>query len=123
MESVLTALGAWYEAQPPSAAPRIKLATTAEGWELRIGLLERRLDGGEVREVILATNSSLEGEATATYLQQLLAARPGVKVSRIVNLSDDLALALRAISVRIVAPSPGKNVVGMEVPNVVRDVV
>jgi recombination protein RecR len=50
---------------------------------LRIGHLERRLDGGEVREVILATNSSLEGEATATYLQQLLARRPEVKVSRL----------------------------------------
>jgi recombination protein RecR len=50
---------------------------------LRIGLLERRLDAGEVREVILATNSSLEGEATATYLQQLLAARPSVRVSRL----------------------------------------
>jgi S-DNA-T family DNA segregation ATPase FtsK/SpoIIIE len=47
----------------------------------------------------------------------------GVKVSRIVNLSDDLALALRAISIRIVAPIPGKNVVGIEVPNLERDVV
>jgi S-DNA-T family DNA segregation ATPase FtsK/SpoIIIE len=35
---------------------------------------------------------------------------PGVKVSRITNLSDDLALALRAMAVRIVAPIPGKNV-------------
>ena len=48
---------------------------------------------------------------------------PGVKVARIVNLSDDLALALRAMSVRIVAPIPGKNVVGVEVPNLDRDVV
>jgi S-DNA-T family DNA segregation ATPase FtsK/SpoIIIE len=48
---------------------------------------------------------------------------PGVKVSRIVNLSDDLALALRAIAVRIVAPIPGKSVVGVEVPNQSRDVV
>lgn len=48
---------------------------------------------------------------------------PGVKVSRIVNLSDDLALALRAMAVRIVAPIPGKNVVGVEVPNAQRDVV
>ena len=47
----------------------------------------------------------------------------GVKVARIVNLSDDLALALRAMSVRIVAPIPGKNVVGVEVPNLDRDVV
>lgn len=50
---------------------------------LRVDLLQRRLGGGEVREVILATNSSLEGEATATWLQQLLAAHGGVRVSRL----------------------------------------
>ncbi|MEO5800538.1 MAG: recombination mediator RecR [Gemmatimonadales bacterium] len=50
---------------------------------LRIDLLERRLAAGEVREVILATNSSLEGEATATYLQQILAGHAGVRVSRL----------------------------------------
>ena len=49
---------------------------------LRIDLLRRRLDAGEVREVILATNPSLEGEATATYLQQLLASSP-VRVTRL----------------------------------------
>jgi S-DNA-T family DNA segregation ATPase FtsK/SpoIIIE len=48
---------------------------------------------------------------------------PGIKVSRITNLADDLALALRALSVRIVAPLPGKNVVGVEVPNATREVV
>jgi S-DNA-T family DNA segregation ATPase FtsK/SpoIIIE len=48
---------------------------------------------------------------------------PGVKVSRIVNLADDLALALSAISIRIVAPIPGKAVVGIEVPNAVRETV
>lgn len=50
---------------------------------LRIGLLERRLASGGVGEVILATNSSLEGEATATYLQQVLAGHPGVRVTRL----------------------------------------
>ncbi|MGZ3605624.1 MAG: DNA translocase FtsK, partial [Thermodesulfobacteriota bacterium] len=48
---------------------------------------------------------------------------PGVKVSRIVNLADDLALALSALSIRIVAPIPGKSVVGIEVPNVNRETV
>ncbi len=42
---------------------------------------------------------------------------PGVKVNQIVNLADDLALALRAQRVRIVAPVPGKAAVGIEVPN------
>jgi S-DNA-T family DNA segregation ATPase FtsK/SpoIIIE len=44
----------------------------------------------------------------------------GVKVSKISNLSDDLALAMRALAVRIVAPIPGKAVVGIEIPNSVR---
>ncbi len=48
---------------------------------------------------------------------------PGVKVSRIVNLSDDLALAMKAGSVRIVAPLPGKAAVGIEVPNNTRETV
>jgi S-DNA-T family DNA segregation ATPase FtsK/SpoIIIE len=48
---------------------------------------------------------------------------PGTKVARIVNLADDLALALKAISLRIVAPLPGKSVVGIEVPNPDRETV
>ena len=42
---------------------------------------------------------------------------PGVKVNRIVSLADDLQMALRAVSVRILAPIPGKAVVGIEVSN------
>ena len=48
---------------------------------------------------------------------------PGVKVSKITNLSDDLALAMKAASVRIVAPLPGKAAVGIEVPNNTRETV
>ncbi|MBW2371932.1 MAG: DNA translocase FtsK 4TM domain-containing protein [Deltaproteobacteria bacterium] len=47
----------------------------------------------------------------------------GVKLNRIVGLTDDLALALRALSVRIIAPLPGKSVVGIEVANPEREVV
>ena len=43
--------------------------------------------------------------------------KPGTKVSKIVNLSDDLALSLAARSIRIEAPVPGKSVIGIEVPN------
>ena len=49
---------------------------------LRMGLLEAQVLGGGVREVVLATNPSLEGEATATYIQQVLAGH-GVRVSRL----------------------------------------
>ena len=47
----------------------------------------------------------------------------GIKINKVVNLTDDLALALRAASIRIVAPIPGKAVIGIEVPNAVREVV
>jgi S-DNA-T family DNA segregation ATPase FtsK/SpoIIIE len=47
----------------------------------------------------------------------------GIKVSQIVNLADDLSMALRAASVRIQAPVPGEAVVGIEVPNRKREMV
>ncbi len=46
---------------------------------------------------------------------------PGIKINRIVNLSDDLALALKATSIRIIAPIPGKAVIGIEIPNKERE--
>jgi len=48
---------------------------------------------------------------------------PGIKVSRIAGLSDDLSMALQAHSIRIVAPIPGKGVVGIELPNRDREMV
>ncbi len=48
---------------------------------------------------------------------------PGIKISQVANLSDDLAMALHALSVRIVAPLPGKGVIGVEVPNEKRETV
>ena len=47
----------------------------------------------------------------------------GTRVAKIVNLADDLAMALEAIRIRIVAPIPGKAVVGIEVPNRTRETV
>lgn len=52
-----------------------------------------------------------------TVTQYEVVPEPGVKVSRIVNLSDDLALALAAKQIRIEAPIPGKSAIGIEVPN------
>jgi S-DNA-T family DNA segregation ATPase FtsK/SpoIIIE len=48
---------------------------------------------------------------------------PGVKLSKIVNLQDNIALRLAASSVRIVAPIPGKHAVGIEIPNAKRNIV
>ena len=48
---------------------------------------------------------------------------PGVRVARIANLNDDLALALKAVAVRIQAPVPGTDTVGIEIPNETREMV
>ena len=48
---------------------------------------------------------------------------PGIKISRIVGLSDDLTMALKAISIRVVAPIPGKAAIGIEIPNMHRELV
>jgi S-DNA-T family DNA segregation ATPase FtsK/SpoIIIE len=48
---------------------------------------------------------------------------PGIKISKIAALADDLAMAMEAMRVRIVAPIPGKGVVGIEVPNRDRETV
>ncbi|MCE9637177.1 MAG: DNA translocase FtsK [Planctomycetes bacterium] len=68
----------------------------------------------------------IEGQVVAfqqgpvvTMLEVALA--PGTKVTRIHSLADDLAMALKAEAVRIVAPIPGKSTVGVEIPNPVRD--
>ena len=48
---------------------------------------------------------------------------PGVKISKVAGLADDLAMVMRAQSIRIVAPIPGKAVIGIEIPNPTREMV
>ncbi|MEA2050698.1 MAG: DNA translocase FtsK [Campylobacterota bacterium] len=64
----------------------------------------------------------IEGDVVRTYSGPIVTTfefrpAPNVKVSKILNLQDDLAMALKAQTIRIQAPIPGKDVVGIEVPN------
>ncbi len=79
--------------------------------------LEKKLEDFGVNGQVVAVTP---GPVITTFEY---APAPGVKINKIVNLSDDLALALRAISVRIVAPIPGKAAIGIEVPNADRETV
>ncbi len=74
-------------------------------------LLEKRLAEYGVTGKVKAV---LPGPVITRYE---LEPAPGVKVSRILALSDDLSLAMKATSIRILAPVPGKAVVGIEIPN------
>ena len=62
--------------------------------------------------------SRIGGRTTGPVVTQFeVVPAPGVKVNRIANLEADLALAMKARSIRIVAPIPGKGAVGVEIPN------
>lgn len=74
-------------------------------------ILEETLDNFNVRAKV--TDVSCGPSVTRYELEPA----PGVKVSRIVNLSDDLALKLATSGIRIEAPIPGKAAIGIEVPN------
>ena len=84
--------------------------------------MERELDAlGEVLIEKLRTfnvEGEIGGRTTGPVVTQYeVIPAPGVKVSKIANLDADLALAMKAQSIRIVAPVPGKGAVGVEIPN------
>ena len=110
----------------PYKLPPITLLDTVEKKELKVdkesiqanaSILEKKLKDygidGKVTEV-------RPGPVITMYEFE---PAPGIKVSRISNLADDLAMALSAVSIRIIAPIPGKAVVGIEIPNPTRQTV
>jgi len=82
-----------------------------------VKILEETLASFGVRAVVTQVN---RGPSITRFELQ---PAPGVKVSRIVNLTDDIALALAAEHIRVEAPIPGKAAIGIEVPNIERAVV
>lgn len=96
---------------------RKELEIQRESLEMNARLLEKKLADfgveGEVMEI-------LPGPVITMYEFK---PAPGIKISKVAGLSDDLALALRAPSIRIVAPIPGKAAIGIEIPNNKREIV
>lgn len=123
----LSAPGVLAEAGPeeePAAAdhplPGIDLLAPPEPRNLQD--MKAELDRlGEVLVETLGTfniRSEIGGRTTGPAVTQFeVVPAAGIKVSRIANLDADLALAMKATSVRIVAPIPGKGAVGVEIPN------
>ncbi len=93
--------------------------TTADDENLRMKsrLLEKKLEDFGVQGKVAAV---IPGPVVTTFEYEPAS---GVKINKVANLSDDLALTLRAISIRIVAPIPGKAAIGIEIPNAVREIV
>ncbi len=98
---------------PPTEKPGIDKATL----EANSLLLQRKLKDFGIEGEVLAVRP---GPVITVYEFR---PAPGVMVRRIVGVADDLAMALSAMSIRILAPIPGESVVGIEVPNTRRETV
>jgi DNA segregation ATPase FtsK/SpoIIIE, S-DNA-T family len=116
------------DASPPQARPWILppielLSARVEGAAGRpdhatnIGIIEDKLRSFGIPAMVIGTNTG------PVVTQYEVRPEPHVKLSRIEGLADDLAMALAARTIRIEAPIPGKDVVGIEVPNVKSEVV
>jgi len=92
-------------------------AANEENLRMMSKQLEKKLEDFNVKGAVVTV---LPGPVITTFEYK---PAPGVKINKIVGLSDDLALALRALSIRIVAPIPGKAVIGVEIPNPNSDMV
>lgn len=87
----------------------------SENLQMQSRMVEKKLNDFGVQGEVSAVQP---GPVITTFEYKPAA---GVKISKIVNLTDDLALALRAESIRIVAPIPGKAAIGIEIPNFERE--
>ncbi len=67
--------------------------------------------------------SKITAEVGPTVTLYEIVPAPGIRISKIKNLEDDIALSLAALGIRIIAPIPGKGTIGIEVPNSNPDVV
>ena len=100
--------------------PPIDLLNPAPPEDGDAGLAQIEQMGQKLIETLqtFRVEGSIAGRTVGPVVTQYeVAPGPGVKVGRIAALADDLALAMRAPSLRIVAPIPGKAAVGIEVPN------
>ncbi len=93
------------------APPATELKRTREELEANAQTLKRKLEDFGVNGHIVQASP---GPVITSYEFEPAA---GVKVSQVVNLSDDLALAMKAAAVRIIGPIPGRGTVAVEVPN------
>jgi S-DNA-T family DNA segregation ATPase FtsK/SpoIIIE len=100
--------------------PPSDLLTNAPVRNVELGKRELDAMGAKLMDALrtFKVEGELVGRTTGPTVTQFeIEPAPGVKVRQIANLSNDLALAMRAASIRIVAPIPGRGAVGVEVPN------
>ena len=104
----------------PDELPSIELLTPGAEGDLHAGRAQLDQMGAKLIESLktFKVDGTLSGRTSGPTVTQFeIEPGPGVKVRQFANLANDLALAMRAPSIRVVAPIPGKGAVGVEVPN------
>lgn len=101
-------------------APSLNLLKTYNSGNIDVDMQEQN----ENKDKIITTLRnygieivSIKATVGPTITLYEIVPQPGVRISRIKNLEDDIALSLSALGIRIIAPMPGKGTVGIEVPN------
>lgn len=94
----------------------------------KVKVSEEELDANKTRIIETLRNFSIEvssitAEVGPTVTLYEIVPAPGIRISKIKNLEDDIALSLAALGIRIIAPIPGRGTIGIEVPNSNPDVV
>lgn len=100
--------------------PSAELLTAPPATNVDLGRRELDAMGLKLMDALrtFRVDGELVGRTTGPVVTQFeIEPAPGVKVRQFANLANDLALAMRAQSIRVVAPIPGRGAVGVEVPN------
>ena len=104
----------------PDELPSVELLTPGAERDANAGRAQLDQMGTKLIESLktFKVDGTLSGRTSGPTVTQFeIEPGPGVKVRQFANLANDLALAMRAPSIRVVAPIPGKGAVGVEVPN------
>ncbi len=99
--------------QPPES----RAVMTEDEYRRNAKLLEEKLEDFGIQSQVVEIHP---GPVITLYELELA---PGIRVSRVVSLADDVAMAMRAQRIRVVAPIPGKSTIGIEIPNSTPEIV
>ena len=113
-EFVLPSINEFLKSKPPSKKDREKIA---EHIKKISKILENKLKEFGVEAEVINVNIG------PVITQYEIKPAPGVKVSKFQSLADDLSLAIKATSIRVQAPIPGRGLVGIEIPNIAMDTI
>ena len=106
--------------------PKIDLLNESDNKKIQVSKEELLSNQEKIKETLRNFKieiASMKATIGPTVTLYEIVPQAGIKISKIKNLEDDIALSLSALGIRIIAPIPGKGTIGIEVPNKNREIV